>query len=58
VQLSSGHSARTGIGVTSWRANTARHSEDWNIDFAKRLRNRAFARAFLLAAIDEGLTVQ
>jgi DNA-binding phage protein len=36
----------------------ARRSEDWNIDLAKRLRNRAFARAFLLAAIDEGLTVQ
>jgi len=36
----------------------ARRSEDWNIDLAERLRNRAFARAFLLAAIDEGLTVQ
>lgn len=36
----------------------ARRSEDWNIDLAKRLRNPAFARAFLLAAIDEGLTIQ
>ncbi len=37
----------------------ARRSEDWNVDLAKRLRNRAFARAFLLAAIEEeGLTVQ
>ncbi len=36
----------------------ARRSEGWNIDLAKRLRNRAFARAFLLAAIDEGLTIQ
>jgi DNA-binding phage protein len=44
--------------VTGWRANTARRSEDWNIDLAKPLRNRAFACAFLLAAIDEGLTVQ
>jgi len=35
----------------------ARRREDWNIDLAKRMRN-AFARAFLLAAIDEGLTVQ
>jgi DNA-binding phage protein len=36
----------------------ARRSEDWNIDLAARLRNRAFARAFLLSAIDEGFTVQ
>lgn len=36
----------------------ARRSEDWNIDLAERLRNRAFARAFILAAIDEGFTVQ
>jgi DNA-binding phage protein len=36
----------------------ARRSEDWNIDLANRLRNPTFARAFLLAAIDEGLTIQ
>ncbi len=36
----------------------ARRSEDWNIDLAKRLRNPKFARAFLLAAIDEGSTIQ
>lgn len=36
----------------------ARRSEDWNIDLAKRLRNPTFARAFLLAGIDEGLTIQ
>ena len=36
----------------------ARRSEDWNIDLAKRLRNPKFARAFILAAIDEGLTIQ
>ncbi len=36
----------------------ARRSEDWNIDLAKRLRNPKFARAFLLAAIEEGLTIQ
>ncbi len=36
----------------------ARRSEDWNIDLTKRLRNPKFARAFLLAAIDEGLTIQ
>jgi probable addiction module antidote protein len=36
----------------------ARRSEDWNTDLAKRLRNPTFARAFLLAAIDEGLTIQ
>jgi DNA-binding phage protein len=36
----------------------ARRSEDWNIDLAARLRNPKFARAFLLAAIEEGLTIQ
>ncbi len=36
----------------------ARRSEDWNIDLAKRLRQPTFARAFLLASIDEGLTIQ
>ncbi len=36
----------------------ARRSGDWNIDLAKRLRNPKFARTFLLAAIDEGLTIQ
>ena len=36
----------------------ARRSEDWNLDLAKRLRNPKFARAFLLAAIEEGLTIQ
>jgi DNA-binding phage protein len=36
----------------------ARRSEDWNIDLATRLRNPKFARAFLLAAIEEGLTIQ
>lgn len=36
----------------------ARRSENWNTDLAKWLRNRAFARAFLLAAINEDLTVQ
>lgn len=35
-----------------------RRSEDWNIDLAKRLRHPAFARAFLLVSIDEGLTIQ
>jgi DNA-binding phage protein len=36
----------------------ARRSEDWNLDLARRLRNPKFARAFLLAAIDEGMTIQ
>ena len=36
----------------------ARRSENWNTDLAKWLRKRAFARAFLLAAINEDLTVQ
>lgn len=36
----------------------ARRSEDWNIDLAKRLRHPTFARAFLVAAMDEGLSIQ
>ena len=44
--------------MTSRRASTARRREDWKLDLAKRLRNGAFARAFLLAASDDGITVQ
>ena len=36
----------------------ARRSEDWNVGLAKDLRNPAFAREFLLAAIDEGVDLQ
>ena len=36
----------------------ARRSEDWNAGLAKDLRDPAFAREFLLAAIDEGVDLQ
>jgi DNA-binding phage protein len=36
----------------------ARRSKDWNVGLAQDLRNPAFARAFLLAAIDEGVSIQ
>jgi DNA-binding phage protein len=36
----------------------ARRSKDWNDGLAKDLRDHEFARGFLLAAIEEGMTVQ
>ena len=36
----------------------ARRSRDWNVGLAKDLREREFAREFLLAAIDEGVPLQ
>ena len=36
----------------------ARRSEHWNVGLAKDLRDAAFAREFLLAAIDEGVDLQ
>jgi DNA-binding phage protein len=36
----------------------ARRSRDWNIGLAEDLRDSRFAREFLLAAIDEGVSVQ
>ena len=36
----------------------ARRSRDWNKDLAHDLRDAEFAREFLLAAIDEGVSVQ
>lgn len=36
----------------------ARRSEDWNVGLAEDLRDPAFAREFLLAAIDEGVDLQ
>ena len=35
-----------------------RRSEAWNVGLAKELRDAAFAREFLLAAIDEGVDLQ
>jgi DNA-binding phage protein len=41
------------------RANAvARPSEDWHVGLATDLRDPAFAREFLLAAIDEGVDLQ
>lgn len=36
----------------------ARRSADWNAGLAQDLRDREFAREFLLAAIDDGVPVQ
>ena len=36
----------------------ARRSRDWNEGLAQDLRDREFAREFLLAAMDEGVSVQ
>ena len=36
----------------------ARRSKDWNRGLAEDLRNTRFAREFLLAAIDDGVSVQ
>jgi DNA-binding phage protein len=36
----------------------ARRSNDWNRGLAEDLRDRQFAREFLLAAIDDGIPVQ
>ena len=36
----------------------ARRSKDWNIGLAVDLRNREFAREFLLAAIDDDVPIQ
>ena len=47
------------VGKTTWRqSGMARRSKDWNAGLARDLRDRAFAREFLLAAIDEGIPVQ
>src|SRR5437588_9395193 len=36
----------------------ARRSKDWNEGLSKDLRNPEFAREFLLAAIEEGISIQ
>ena len=36
----------------------ARRHEDWNVGLAEDLRDRQFAREFLLAAIDQGVPLQ
>ena len=36
----------------------ARRSKDWNVGLAKDLRDPDFAREFLLAAINEGVSIQ
>jgi len=33
-------------------------SEDWNVELAKKLKNKRFAREFLLASMDEGISIQ
>jgi DNA-binding phage protein len=36
----------------------ARRSKDWNVGLAQDLRDMKFARKFLLAAIEEGVSIQ
>jgi probable addiction module antidote protein len=36
----------------------ARRSKDWNVSLADDLRDQKFAEEFLLAAIDEGVSLQ
>ena len=36
----------------------ARRSKDWNVGLAQDLRDPNFAREFLLAAIEEGVSIQ
>ena len=36
----------------------ARRSKDWNVGLAQDLREPRFAREFLLAAIEEGVSIQ
>jgi DNA-binding phage protein len=36
----------------------SRRSRDWNEDLARDLRDQAFAREFLLAAVEEGVLLQ
>ena len=36
----------------------ARRSRDWNVGLAEDLKDRVFAREFLLASIDEGVPLQ
>ena len=36
----------------------ARRSKDWNVGLAQDLRDPEFARKFLLAAIEEGVSIQ
>lgn len=36
----------------------AKRSRDWNEGLAKDLRTKAFAREFLMAALDEGVSLQ
>jgi len=35
-----------------------RRSKDWNVGLAQDLRDRRFAREFLLAAIEDGVSIQ
>ena len=36
----------------------ARRSKDWNLGLAQDLRDSEFAREFLLAAVEEGVSIQ
>jgi len=44
--------------VLARKRTMAKRSKDWNMGLAQDLRNPEFAREFLLAAIEEGVSVQ
>jgi DNA-binding phage protein len=41
-----------------WRENMSRRSEEWNEGLARDLKNPEFAKDFLMASLDEGLSPQ
>lgn len=46
-------------GAIIWRRHVvARRHKEWNVGLAEDLRDREFAREFLLGAIDEGIPLQ
>jgi DNA-binding phage protein len=50
---------RAGSGENFWEQRSmARRSKDWNKGLAQDLRDPEFAREFLLAAVDEGVSLQ
>jgi probable addiction module antidote protein len=50
---------RAGSGENIWeQRDMARRSKDWNRGLAQDLRDPEFAREFLLAAVNEGVSLQ
>ena len=50
---------RKSFGLSIWmEVKMARRSKDWNEGLARDLQDAEFAREFLLAALDEGVSIQ